>query len=176
MADRSPILRSRATLRRRLEELDAKARVYNKDHQKYLNYDTMCDVLVALLNFTIVSSIFIGGPVDNERAYLISSATLSTLAGLIFVFQRSFNFRSKYQSFQISSKQYKDLVRDISLLLARQNLTLEDCSRCLTDITQRLSVIEDSTIPIDFHDSDIDAVEEEIVKIHEIKNMTESRG
>ena len=80
---------------------------------------------------------------------LIASAVISTLSGLLLVFQRTFNFRDKYQSHQVAAKQYSDLHRDIKMTLARNHMTSEDWQRLVADITQRIAIIEDYTIPLD---------------------------
>lgn len=138
-------------IRDHLEALSTKAEGYHTEHQRFLGYDTFCDVIVALFNFITVSAIFIGGIVDHDRSFIICSAILSTFAGVVLVLQRSINFRGKYQSFQISAKQYSDLRRDVTVRISRNNLKSDDYDNIISDIVERLAIIEDYTLPIHFH-------------------------
>jgi hypothetical protein len=156
----SPQKQKRKIIKGYIHTCRLKAEQYTNLHKKYRTYDSVCDLWVGLLNFLVVSSIFLGGVVNQDDGYVTASAILSTLAGIVIVIQRSLNFRDKYHSYQTSSKQYSDLVRDVTVKLTKNHLRSEDYDIIISEMVERLAIIEDHTLPIDINDEEDEGVPE----------------
>ena len=98
-------------IRQYLSEIADKARRHQRIYGRYLRINEILDVIIAILNFTVVSAIFVGGVFGKRPGLVLASGIISTFCGILMAIQRSFNFRDKYQLHHVAAKQYSDLYR-----------------------------------------------------------------
>ena len=79
---------------------------------------------------------------------MIVGVCFSGVAGVGGACKRVMNIQQKYESAKTSFNQLSDLGRESKVILARNHLTADDKQQLLNDISHKLSLIEDSALPI----------------------------
>ena len=125
-----------------------------KQHYKKFNrnkkINTIIKVIVNGLNATSVCSIILAlSPLSPIVMILALSTT--TLSGIISAVFSSMDIDTEIHSHNTSNLQYNDLYRDISARLLRNGLNSADLDLLLGEINMRISLIEDSSLPIDIN-------------------------
>ena len=122
----------------------------NKHYKKYSKnrkINTFIKILINGLNATSVCSLILSlSPLSPIVIILALSTT--TLSGIISAVFSSMNIDSKINSHNTSNLQYNNLYRDISARLLRNGLNSADLDLLLNEINMRISLIEDSSLPI----------------------------
>ena len=130
-----------------LAEVKAKRIKYHKKMVKYKKLDDVTEALLIGCNAIGVSSLFITLQNLNMETMIIAT-TFSTIGSVGGAVKRVVNLVGKYESFKTSYNQLSDLERESRIILARNHLTSGDLDDLLNSISQRLSLIEDSSLPI----------------------------
>ena len=110
------------------------------------------DLILGILNFLNVSSLYLGGGEKQDPPFLIASTVISTLAGIVLVIQKSIGCREKALQSKVAAKEYTSLLRDMNLKLSSENLIRQDYIQLIAEINSRLSFIEDHSPILSFED------------------------
>ena len=131
-----------------LTEVKAKRINYHKKMLRYKKLDDVTEALLIGCDAIGVSSLFITLQNLNMETMIIAT-TFSTIGSVGGAIKRVVNLVGKFESFKTSYNQLSDLERESRIILARNHLTSNDCEDLLNSISQRLSLIEDSSLPIE---------------------------
>lgn len=129
-----------------LKNLSAKKDKHYKKFKKFKKITTFFKCAINGLNAVSVSSLVItlsGNPITLVIGLVATS--LSTIGSAILT---GADFEGRYRSHQVSFLQYQDINRDINGRLLRNNLTSLDLDVILTELNNRIGLIEDSEYPI----------------------------
>lgn len=130
-----------------LTEVSTRVETYRA---KMLYYKKCEDVAEAVITgcAAVASSSIIIMFMDDSPLYLIIGATFSSIATVGSIVKRVLQYNAKYDACRVSVNQLSDLFRESRALLVRTNLNSGDLQRLLENVNQRLSLIEDSGLPI----------------------------
>ena len=110
-------------------------------------YNTICKICVNILNAVSISSLVMTYTPISPICLIIGLAS-TTLSTIISVFSSSYGFDNKISTHQTTALQYADLYRDIQAKLLKNHLTSDQCDIIIAELNIRLSLIEDSSLPI----------------------------
>ena len=130
-----------------LSEIKLKKKLYYKIMKKFKKYDDISEAILMGSSAIAVSSIFTTIVTINPIT-LIISATFASINSVGSAVKRVVNIREKHESYKTTYNQLSDLFRESRVILARNHLDSDDLDNLLNDISNRLSLIEDSSLPI----------------------------
>ena len=132
------------------DELDKIKLLKTKYYNCFKNlkkYNTVCKICVNILNAVSISSLVMTYTPISHVCLIIGLAS-TTLSTIISVFSSSYGFDNKISTHQTTALQYADLYRDIQAKLLKNHLTSDQCDIIIAELNIRLSLIEDSSLPI----------------------------
>lgn len=132
------------------DELDKIKLLKTKYYNCFKNlkkYNTICKICVNILNAVSISSLVMTYTPISPICLIIGLAS-TTLSTIISVFSSSYGFDNKISTHQTTALQYADLYRDIQAKLLKNHLTSDQCDIIIAELNIRLSLIEDSSLPI----------------------------
>jgi len=118
---------------------------YKKKFKKIKKIDDFIDMTTATLTGVSISLTITGMTLPP---LLIASITTSGLAFIIDRVQDKYNFKSKYTQHNLTINQYNNLAREILAVLTKNNLSPEEYHSYIVEITDKISLIEDTAIII----------------------------
>ena len=130
-----------------LQDVNKRKQIHYKHYRRYKKASSIFKASVNSLNAVSVCSIIISLSPILPVATIIALSTAST-SGVIHALYTSLDIESKIYSHNTSNLQYNDLFRDISARLLRNGMSSTDLDGLLTEINTRISLIEDSSLPI----------------------------
>lgn len=132
-------------LRQIRSDCNDKIKKYKKKFKTLKRIDDFIDMMTA--TFTGISiSLTISGMAIPPL--LIASATTSGVAFIIDRVQDKYNFKSKYTQHNLTINQYNNLSREILAVLTKNNLSQNEYHNYIVEITDKISLIEDTAIII----------------------------
>ena len=143
----SNIEQKKHMIRRLLKQIYIKKKAHYNLFKKYKRYSTLSSTLVNCLGACSVSSIIVS--MSGNKAALIVSLSCTSVSSIINVIASSMGFDERYHSHQTTHLQYSDLFRDTNNRLLRNHLSSEDLDCMLSDLNNRLGLVEDVSSPID---------------------------
>lgn len=127
------------------KDLTTKINEYKKKYKKLKKYDDIIDASTSLLSASSISCTIIGMTLPP---LLIVSASLSGISFIISRVQDKYNLKRRYEQHHLTINQYSNLVREIITVLTKNNLTSEQYHNYLTEVYDKISLIEDTSIVI----------------------------
>ena len=140
-----PISDKKKLLREMAKNCVNKSKLYRKRHKKYKFRDDIIDLSVSMMVGASMSLTIMG---ITFPILLIPSAILSGIAFVLSQAQRQYNLKHRYNMDSITCIQLQELSREISIVLRKNHLSNEDYEDFLSDVSNKLSLIEDSAIII----------------------------
>ena len=140
-----PISDKKKLLRDMAKDCIAKSKLYRKRHKKYKWIDDCID---------LTNSILVGGSMSltimgiTFPILLVPSAVLSGIAFVLSQAQRQYNLKHRYNMDSITCIQLQELSREISIVMRKNHMTNEEYEDFLNDVSNKLSLIEDTAIII----------------------------
>lgn len=130
-----------------LEEIAAKKRLYHRKMCYYKKADDISEACIIGSGSIAASSLFITITTINPVALIVGTAftSASTIGSAI---KRVLNVTNKYEMCKTTYTQLADLERETRAVLVRNHLESKDLQNLLDDVNNRLSLIEDSALPI----------------------------
>jgi hypothetical protein len=122
-----------------------KSKKYKKKFKKYKRIDDFIDGTNALLNGVSISLIISGFGIPP---LLVASAITSGVNFILSRFQDKINLKSKYTNHNLSINQYSNLSREILAVLTKNNLSSEEYHNYICEVTDKIALIEDSSLII----------------------------
>lgn len=130
-----------------LDEVQVKKKAYRKKMIKFKQIDDSSEAILIGCGAISVSSLFVTVATINPITLIIGSvfASVNAVGSAI---KRVLDVKAKYESFKTTYNQLGDLDRETRAVLVRNHLEKKDLQNILDDVIHRLSLIEDSALPI----------------------------
>jgi hypothetical protein len=140
-----PIADKKKLLRQMAKECVEKSILYRRRHKKYKFRDDLIDMFTSScvacsMSLTIVGITF---PI-----LLIPSAVLSGIAFIITQAQRQYDLKRRYNMDGITYTQLVELSREINIVIRKNHMTNEEYEDFVSDVSNKLSLIEDTAVII----------------------------
>ena len=132
-------------IRKIMGECKTKVKIHKKKYRKLKKIDDVIDATNALLTGASISCTIMGIGIP---VLLIVSASLSGISFISSRVQDKYNLKQRYEQHKLSIHQYSNIIREITSVLTKNNLTSEEYHNYLTEIYDKISLIEDSSIII----------------------------
>jgi len=130
-----------------IKEIDSKKNLYEKKTIKLKNIDNILEIVISFMSVSSTSVLIIGLTHLNP-VLLICGTVLSSLSGILNAVKNVSGIQRKIEIHKTTFLNLKELSRESKIILARNHLTSDDKINLLNDISNRLSLIDDSSIPI----------------------------
>ena len=130
-----------------LDEVSVKKNIYRRKMIKLKRLDDTSEAILIACGAISVSNLFVTVATINPVTLLIGSvfASVNAVGGAI---KRVIDVKAKYESCKTTYNQLSDLDRETRAVLVRNHLEKKDLQHILDDVNNRLSLIEDSALPI----------------------------
>ncbi len=130
-----------------VDEMVYKKRLYELAMKKLKRKDDMSEAVIMGSGSIAISSLVITISTINPIALIVGTvfSSISTVGSAI---KRVLSIREKYESCKTTYNQYSDLLRETRTILVKNHLSSEDLTNLLNDINNRISLIEDASIPL----------------------------
>ena len=130
-----------------LDEVSVKKQIYRRKMIKLKRLDDTSEAILIACGAISVSNLFVTVATINPVTLLIGSvfASVNAVGGAI---KRVIDVKAKYESCKTTYNQLSDLDRETRAVLVRNHLEKKDLQHILDDVNNRLSLIEDSALPI----------------------------
>lgn len=130
-----------------LDEVHVKKHAYRKKMIKLKQIDDASEAILMGCGAISVSSLFVTVATINPVTLIIGSvfASINAVGSAV---KRVIDIKAKYESCKTTHCQLSDLDRETRAVLVRNHLEKEDIESLLNDVIHRLSLIEDSSLPI----------------------------
>lgn len=136
-------------IRHILEDVKNRKNTHYKKFGKLKKINTFIKSFVNGLNAVSVCSLILSlTPATPIVSIIALSAT--SISAIISAISSTIDLEGKIHSHNTSNLQYNDLYRDISARLLRNGMSSEDLDNLLSEINTRMSLIEDSSLPINY--------------------------
>jgi hypothetical protein len=136
-------------IRNILEDVKKRKNIHYKKFGKLKKINTFIKSFVNGLNAVSVCSLILSlTPATPIVSIIALSAT--SISATISAIASSIDIEGKIHSHNTSNLQYNDLYRDVSARLLRNGMSSEDLDNLLSEINTRMSLIEDSSLPINY--------------------------
>jgi len=136
-----------ALLNNLIKEIDSKKNLYEQKTIKLKNIDSILEMIISFMSVSSTSVLVIGLTHLNP-VLLICGTVLSSLSGILNAVKNVSGIQRKIEIHKTTFLNLKELSRESKIILARNHLTSDDKINLLNDISNRLSLIDDSSIPI----------------------------
>lgn len=130
-----------------IKEIDMKKNLYEQKAIKLKNIDNILEMIISFLNVTSTTSLVMGLSHINP-ILLIIGTTLGGISGVMNAVKNVSGIQRKIEAHKTTFLNLKELSRESKIILARNHLTSDDKIALLNDISHRLSIIDDSAIPL----------------------------
>jgi hypothetical protein len=117
--------------------------LYHKKYKKYKTLDEVVDFITAILNASSITCILSTPAVPP---LFIASAVCSSLQFVITRVQDKMKLKDKYNQYQITSKQYDALRREIITVLHKNHLSNSDCESLIEEFNDKINLIKDTEV------------------------------
>ena len=137
-------------IRHILEDIKKRKNIHYKKFGKLKKINTFIKSFINGLNAISVCSIVLALSPASPIVMIIGLTT-TTISGICSAITSSIDLEGKIHSHNTSNLQYNYLYRDISARLLRNGMSTEDLDNLLAEINTRMSLIEDSSLPINYN-------------------------
>ena len=130
-----------------LDEVQMKKAIYRKKMIRLKNLDDASEAILMACGAISVSNLFVTVATINPVTLIIGSvfASVNAVGSAI---KRVVDVKAKFESCKTTVNQLSDLDRETRAVLVRNHLEKKDLQNILDDVNHRLSLIEDSALPI----------------------------
>ena len=130
-----------------LDEVQLKKKAYRKKMIKFKKMDDASEALLMGCGAISVSSLMVTVATINPVT-LVVGAVFSSINAVGSAIKRVIDVKAKYESCKTTYNQLGDLDRETRAVLVRNHLEKKDLQNILDDVIHRLSLNEDSVLPI----------------------------
>ena len=130
-----------------LDEVQMKKKAYRKKMITYKKIDDVSEGILIGCGAISIPSLFVTVATINPITLIIGSV-FASINGVGSAVKRVIDVKAKYESCKTTYNQLGDLDRETRAVLVRNHLEKKDLQNILDDIIHRLSLIEDSSLPI----------------------------
>ena len=130
-----------------LEEIKYKKTIYGKKMKRFHLIDYTSEAFITFCNAVAMSSLFVT-LADMNKTTLIIGSILTTVSSVSSAVKRVIGIQQKMEMCNTTYHQLSDLLRETKIILIRNHLNSDDYQNLLNDVSNRLSLIDDSALPI----------------------------
>lgn len=130
-----------------LKDIEYRKRKHYKKYSKYKKINTIIKSGINACNAVSVCSLVLSFT-PMSPAVLIIALSATTCSGISSAILNAIELDHKIQSHNTSYLQYTDIHRDLSTRVRRNGLSSQDLDVLLSEINNRLGLIEDQSLPI----------------------------
>ena len=120
-----------------------RARQHSVKHRKLKRIDDIIGVVSSTLNATSITLIVIGFTIPP---CLVASAVCSGIDFVLCQIMNKYDIKARYLQHQNTNREYSDLVREISIVLLKNNMPSDEYDRYLEEVCDKISMIENYEI------------------------------
>jgi hypothetical protein len=130
-----------------LDEVQLQKKAYHKKMVSFKKIDDASEAFLIGCEAISVSSLFVTVATINPVSLIIGSV-FTSINAVGSTMKRVIDYKAKYESCKTTYNQLGDLDRETRAVLVRNHLEKRDLQNILDDVVHRLSLIEDSSLPI----------------------------
>jgi hypothetical protein len=130
-----------------LLDVSKKKKLYHKKLLKLKRIEDISEAIIIASGTIAVSNILITIASINPIT-LIIGATFSSISTIGSAIKRVFELKAKGESCKTSFIQFSELERETKAMLAKNHMTSFEYSVLISDINHRISLIEDTAVPV----------------------------
>ena len=131
-----------------LDEVQQRKNVFRKKMVQLKKIDDTTEAILMSCGAISISNLFVSVATVNPVTLIVGSvfATVNTVGSAV---KRVVDIKSKFESCKTTVNQLSDLERETRAVLSRNHLEKKDLESILDDMNMRISLIEDSSLPLD---------------------------
>ena len=131
-----------------LDEVQQRKNIFRKRTVQLKKVDDVTEAILMSCGAISISNLFVSVATINPTTLIIGSVFASVNAVGSAV-KRVIDIKSKFESCKTTVNQLSDLERETRAVLARTHLKKKDFESILDDMNMRISLIEDSSLPLE---------------------------
>ena len=131
-----------------LDEVQQRKNVFRKKMVQLKKIDDTTEAILMSCGAISISNLFVTMATINPVTLIVGSvfATVNTVGSAV---KRVVDIKAKFESCKTTVNQLSDLERETRAVLARNHLEKKDLESILDDMNMRISLIEDSSLPLE---------------------------
>ena len=114
-----------------------------KKYKKLKKTDDIIDVSNSILSASSITLIIVG---FTFPPCLIASGIVSGISFIMSSAQSKYNYKSRYTQRNLTMNQYGDIVREITAVLSKNNMSSKEYQKYIEECNIRISLIEDTQL------------------------------
>ena len=130
-----------------LDEVQIKKQIYSKKMIQLKKIDDITEAVLIACGGISMSNLLVEVAIINPVTLIIGSvfASINAIGSAV---KRVVDVKAKFESTKTTVNQLSDLERETRAVLTRNHLEKKDLQNLLDDMNNRLSLIEDSSLPL----------------------------
>ena len=131
-----------------LDEVQQRKNVFRQKMVQLKKIDDTTEAILMSCGAISISNLFVSVATVNPVTLIIGSvfASVNTVGSAV---KRVVDIKAKFESCKTTVNQLSDLERETRAVLARNHLEKKDLESILDDMNMRISLIEDSSLPLE---------------------------
>ena len=131
-----------------LDEVQHRKNIFRRKMVQLKKTDDISEAILMCCGAISISNLFVSVATVNPVTLIIGSvfASVNTIGSAV---KRVIDIKAKYESCKTTVNQLSDLERETRAALARNHLEKKDLEDILDDMNMRISLIEDSSLPLE---------------------------
>ena len=131
-----------------LDEVQQRKNIFRKKMVQLKKIDDTTEAILMSCGAISISNLFVTMATVNPVTLIVGSvfATVNTVGSAV---KRVVDIKAKFESCKTTVNQLSDLERETRAVLSRNHLEKKDLESILDDMNMRISLIEDSSLPLD---------------------------
>jgi hypothetical protein len=131
-----------------LDEVQHRKNIFRRKMVQLKKTDDISEAILMCCGAISISNLFVSVATVNPVTLIIGSvfASVNTIGSAV---KRVIDIKAKYESCKTTVNQLSDLERETRAVLARNHLEKKDLEDILDDMNMRISLIEDSSLPLE---------------------------
>ena len=131
-----------------LDEVQQRKNIFRKKMVQLKKIDDTTEAILMSCGAISISNLFVTMATVNPVTLIVGSvfATVNTVGSAV---KRVVDIKAKFESCKTTVNQLSDLERETRAVLARNHLEKKDLESILDDMNMRISLIEDSSLPLE---------------------------
>jgi hypothetical protein len=131
-----------------LDEVQQRKNIFRKKMVQLKKIDDTTEAILMSCGAISISNLFVTMATVNPVTLIVGSvfATVNTVGSAV---KRVVDIKAKFESCKTTVNQLSDLERETRAVLSRNHLEKKDLESILDDMNMRISLIEDSSLPLE---------------------------
>jgi hypothetical protein len=143
----APHMERSMLIKNQLEEMKVLKEKHSQKSDKLKKINDIFDVIIISTGSVSTSLMIIG--LSSLNPILIGIGTgLGFISTFLGVINKTLDFQGKYLNYKNTANTLNDLYRDTSITLGKNGLSTDDKAHILNDISHRMSIIENTSLPV----------------------------